>query len=48
MMEENKAYEAHTHHPQETDLNGYYDTVECKEEEGDDYIVIEPVYDLPS
>ena len=48
MMEENKAYEAHTHHPQETDLNGYYDTVECKEVEGNDYIVIEPVYDLPS
>jgi len=48
MMEENKAYEAHTPHPQETDLNGYYDTVEWKEEEGNDYVVNEAVYDLPS
>jgi len=48
MMEENQAYEAHTSHPQETDLNGYYDTVEWKEEEGNDYVVNEAVYDLPS
>jgi len=48
MMEKNKAYEAHTSHPQETDLNGYYNTVEWKEEEGNDYVVNEAVYDLPS
>ena len=48
MMKENKAYKAHTHHPQETDLSGYYDIVQHIEEVSGDYIVIEPVYDLPS
>lgn len=47
-MEENEAYKVHTHHSQDADLNGYYDTVEYTEEEGNDYVMNEPVYDLPS